>query len=105
MKLLVTQLTTQDPLKPMEDTAFIAQMASFSSLEQMRGLSKDFASFTKGQKIDAAQTYLGRQVTLTGKDGQDVTGRVTSVNMNDGTPEIMVNGVNYDPASVRQITQ
>lgn len=36
MQLLTTQLANQDPLKPMDDTAFIAQLAQFSSLEQLQ---------------------------------------------------------------------
>ena len=39
MKLLTTQLTSQDPMNPMKDTEFISQMANFTSLEQMRTLS------------------------------------------------------------------
>lgn len=40
LRLLVTQLQNQDPLSPMEDREFIAQMAQFSSLEQMQNLNK-----------------------------------------------------------------
>ncbi len=39
LKLLVTQMQNQDPLSPMEDREFIAQMAQFSSLEQMQNLN------------------------------------------------------------------
>ena len=44
MKLLTTQLSNQDPLNPMEDREFIAQMAQFSSLEQMQNLNESMAS-------------------------------------------------------------
>lgn len=42
LRLLITQLQNQDPLNPMEDREFIAQMAQFSSLEQMQNLNKTF---------------------------------------------------------------
>ncbi len=41
LQLLITKLTHQDPLKPMEDEAFVAELAQFSSLEQMQNMNKN----------------------------------------------------------------
>ncbi|MBT3276089.1 MAG: flagellar hook assembly protein FlgD, partial [Spirochaetales bacterium] len=43
MKILITQLTHQDPTEPMKDTEFIAQMAQFSTLEQITNMTQDFS--------------------------------------------------------------
>ena len=102
LKLLTTQLANQDPLKPMDDTQFIAQMAQFSSLQQATTLTKDFEAFSSAQQISSAQNLLGRTVTLT-TDGGDKTGPVSEVRIKNGTAQIMVNGTGYDPASVISI--
>ncbi len=47
LRLLTTQLANQDPLNPMEDREFIAQLAQFSSLEQMQNLNKAFVDKSK----------------------------------------------------------
>jgi flagellar basal-body rod modification protein FlgD len=95
MKLLTTQLTSQDPMNPMKDTEFISQMANFTSLEQMRTLSKSFDSFTTDQKLAVAPSYLGRQVTVTDAAG-DTTGIVEAIKLKDGQPAIVINGKTYE---------
>ena len=102
MKLLTTQLTSQDPMNPMKDTEFISQMANFTSLEQMRSLSKSFDTFTSDQKMAAAPAYLGRQVTITNATG-DITGVVEAIKLSDGKPAVVVNGKTYETNLITSI--
>lgn len=104
LKLLTTQLSNQDPLKPMEDTQFIAQMAQFSSLQQATTLTKDFEAFSSAQQIASAQNLLGRTVSLT-SDSTDVSGPVSEVQIKNGAAQIIVNGKAYDPSTVTSIVR
>lgn len=67
--LLVTQFQHQDPLNPMEDKEFIAQLAQFSALEQQMNMSNTMQEMVKvqeaGQVISAA-SYIGREVSARG---------------------------------------
>jgi len=65
LKLLTTQLQYQDPLNPMDNTQFTAQLAQFSSLEQLTDLNKGMTSLITAQAGMAnlqALSYLGHQV-------------------------------------------
>lgn len=87
-KLLTTQLASQDPMKPMEDTAFIAQMANFSQLEMTSQLTKSFQEFTSVQQFSAAQGYLGKIVTFS--DGSE--GRVTAISAEKDETKLFIDG-------------
>lgn len=66
LKLLITQLQNQDPTKPMDDKEFIAQMAQFSSLEQMQNMTKAMESLLASQQ----QTQLMNYSAFIGKEVQ-----------------------------------
>ena len=104
MKLLTTQLTAQDPMNPMKDTEFIAQMANFSSLEQMRGLSKSFDSFASEQKLTSAPSYLGRQVTVLDAVAGQISGVVDAITLKDGVPAVVIAGKSYETKLITGIT-
>ena len=102
-KLLAVQFSSQDPLKPMEDTSFIAQMANFTALENSTQLSQAFSKFTEEQVFSSAQNLLGRDVTLKDPTDTEVTGTVSSVFNDGGETWITVNGNDYTVGSVRRV--
>lgn len=101
LKLLLTQLQHQDPTKPMEDKQFIAQMAQFSSLEQMNNLSEQFSSVKQTLGRGAAYGLLGKQVEIQ-DNGRSVTGMVEAVSGKD-YPQLLVGGRYYDYESVQTV--
>ena len=66
LKLLVTQLSHQDPLSPQSDTEFVAQLANFAALEQAQNQSamlKDISDQLGAQAGGQAMSLIGREVT------------------------------------------
>ena len=82
LKLLTVQLRYQDPMNPMEDKEFIAQMAQFTSLEQMQNMNAKMA-------MSQASGMIGMQVNwLEGKE--EWTGLVQSVRLIEGEPKLII---------------
>ncbi len=104
LKLLATQFQQQDPMKPMEDSAFIAQMAQFTSLEQSNALVKEVGALRADQNLLTANGYLGRNVTVDDADGNAVTGLVTAVDRDETSGvSLTIAGNPYPLAAVRRI--
>jgi flagellar basal-body rod modification protein FlgD len=97
LQLLTTQLQNQDPLQPMSDTDFIAQMATFSQLSAQNTLNTDFSSYSSAQAISNAQSYIGENVSVSGAAEGDAatSGIVTGITVSNGAPELTIGGVNY----------
>ncbi len=104
LKLLVAQLTTQDPMAPKTDGDFIAQMATFSSLEQAKATQTEISQLRADQQIVQAQSLLGRTVTLQADEDSSITGLVSAVQIEAGTPKLVVNGQAYPLDLVQTVT-
>jgi flagellar basal-body rod modification protein FlgD len=100
LKLLITQLSYQDPTAPMEDKEFISQMAQFSTLDQMTSMANDFARLTNMLAGTEAASSLGKSVELVEGD-QVVQGTVKAISRGD-VPQVLVNGAYY---SWNQVTK
>ncbi|MFZ5754245.1 MAG: flagellar hook capping FlgD N-terminal domain-containing protein [Bacillota bacterium] len=116
LKLLVTELRYQDPMKPMEDREFITQMAQFSSLEQMQNINKSLESglmalaeaqkgletkltgimqqlgyLMAGNELKQGLNLLGHVVTFK-KGTEELSGIVTALKQKDGQYVAVVDG-------------
>jgi flagellar basal-body rod modification protein FlgD len=114
LKLLTVQLKNQDPLSPLGHTEFIAQMAQFSSLEQLGNLAKLTEEMGRQQRratlVAESTALIGRTVTVELPDPGSpeggtvkVRGPVTSVRLVSGWPKLVINGEPYDPAYVAEV--
>jgi flagellar basal-body rod modification protein FlgD len=109
-RLLVTQLSFQDPLKPIDNEAFIAQIAQFTSLEQTRQINDNISSLLSVQSSNQAIGLIGRTVEVATATGS-VVGRVTTLTFFQGQPFLTVqtntgqflNGIGLDQISVVRI--
>src|SRR5438477_12257964 len=84
MKLMLAQLQHQDPLKPMDDQAFIAQTAQFNALDEMTKLNKTLTAVLDSQQLAEATGMIGKTISATGTDGKEVKGVVTAASMSAG---------------------
>jgi flagellar basal-body rod modification protein FlgD len=108
LKLLMAQMSNQDPLKPMDDTAMIAQMAQFSALEETQHLSQIIQQTSNMSTIVQAGSLIGKYIQAAQPDGNVVNGMVDNVNFEstDGvvTPTLTVGGQVVDYRTIRSIS-
>lgn len=99
LKLLITQLRWQDPTQAMDDREFVSQLAQFSTLEQTQNLSKNLETLLGAQifsqQLAQAASLVGKTVTVLDTDGKEVSGKVSSVRVTQGTVSLVVDGKEY----------
>jgi flagellar basal-body rod modification protein FlgD len=111
LKLLVTQMQSQDPLSPSDSTQYVSQLAQFSSLEQMQNLNDNLVGMATLQQNNAllsqltqASALIGKSVEWTDYDtGVTSTGNVTAVKLHDGLAFLEIDGHDVPLASVTTI--
>jgi flagellar basal-body rod modification protein FlgD len=91
LNLLITQLKNQDPLNPMKDTEFIAQLASFSSLEQMTTINTNIGNLLAQQNYTNAAGMIGKQITTS----DNKSGVVSKIGIEQGTVYLYVGDNKY----------
>lgn len=89
LKILTSQLNNQDPLKPVDNQEFVAQIAQFATLEQSRQLNAKIDSLLSAQSSTQSIGMLGRSVDFS-LQGQTVTGKVTGLGLASGQPLLSI---------------
>ena len=93
LQLLVTQLQNQDPLSPMDSTGFTAQLAQFSSLEELQNINETLSGVGSSQTIltnSQAVDYIGKQIQAVGD----------KLHLNEGEPTPIEFNLSQDAAGV-----
>ena len=88
-KILLTQLTYQDPLKPLDNQEFMAQMAQFTTLEQSQRLNDKLQQLVENQAALQSVGLIGRTIEFT-SEGTSRSGTVSSLSLQGSAPVLGV---------------
>lgn len=88
-KILLTQLQFQDPLKPLDNAEFIAQLAQFTGLEETRQTHQSIESMLRMQAADQSIGLLARTIEVQTASAREV-GQVSAIDFVGGSPQLTV---------------
>jgi flagellar basal-body rod modification protein FlgD len=103
LKILTTQLNNQDPLKPMDNEQFVAQIAQFATLEQSRQLNEKIDSLLSVQSATQSVGLLGKTVRIDNGGNTDFT--VIQLSLASGQPLLTLKTANGDIISDVTLSQ
>jgi flagellar basal-body rod modification protein FlgD len=104
LKLLVAQMTSQDPLNPTSSQDLLTQTVQLSTLQSNTSLQSTMTQLQGNQTLAEASSLLGRQVTVQADSSNTAQGVVSGVDLSSGTPQIIVNGTSYSLNQVISIS-
>lgn len=89
LSIILTQLTYQDPLKPVDNFQFVSQLAQFSQLQQSQSLNDQVTSLLAAQAATQATSLLGHTIDFTAS-GSTLSGKVEAVSFTSGQPTVTI---------------
>ena len=107
LKIILTQLTYQDPLKPVDNFEFVSQLAQFSQLQQSQTLNDQVTNLLAAQSATQATGLLGRTVDVQTRSGL-IAGVVKTVSFSTGEPTVsleVAGGTQLTGVSIADIVQ
>lgn len=107
LKLLMTSLKYQDPMSPMENTEMMAQMAQLTTVEQITNMSKTIEKLSDaltGSKVQQGASFLGKNVKATDGAGQEISGMVDKVQVQDDVIQLLVQNKTIHIGQVKEVS-
>ena len=107
LKIILTQLTYQDPLKPMDNFEFVSQLAQFSQIQQGQTTNDRLQTLVSAQATSQATSLLGTRVDVPA-GAATISGKVTAVVFDNGTPRITIqttDGKTISGIAISSVTQ
>lgn len=89
LSIILTQLTYQDPLKPVDNFQFVSQLAQFSQLQQSQTLNDQVSALLAAQGATQATNLLGRTIDYE-VNGATLSGKVLQVSFSSGEPTVTI---------------
>jgi len=90
LKLLVTEISNQDPLNPVDNKEFITQLATYSQLNMMDVISKSLNDLSARVSRQESISMLGKEVEVEAQSGSNLIGEIISVNTSSSIPSFTV---------------
>lgn len=110
LRIILTQLTYQDPLKPVDNFEFVSQLAQFSQIQQGQTMNDRLQALVTAQSTLQAAGLLGRTIDIPSGNAV-VSGKVTAVTLQNGDPLLTIQTKDgqtigqISPTSISQIRQ
>jgi len=107
LRVLLTELTHQDPFKPVDNKDFMAQIAQFASLDSSRQLNDNLVQLLTVQALNQSVGLIGLNVSADLGGGQIVNGTVKAVDLQTGVPHVTIqdsSGNNIADVTLGQLT-
>jgi flagellar basal-body rod modification protein FlgD len=90
LRIVLTQLTYQDPLKPVENFEFVSQLAQFTQIQQTQTMSDRLETLAQAGTITQATDLLARKVDVATSNNATFTGIVKSITFQSGEPRLTI---------------
>lgn len=103
LKLLVTELSSQNPLDPLDNSQFMNQLVGLQTLEQTAALTDSLKAFEQFMQMSSAASFLGKKIKGVAEGGGAVEGNVLKVVMDKGKAMLLVGDKKVPLAGVQEI--